>query len=122
VKRSHLLLITEAWLLLLVVGSLQPARPGPVHLFHRELHWVAFAGAALLLFVLSRSRRQAIWSTIAVCALGFSLEILQHLIYRNSLEWWDVRDDSLAVLAAFVGYQFILAPKPAPSTSDPPSR
>jgi hypothetical protein len=91
-------------------------------MFHRELHWVAFGGAALLLFGLSRSRRHAIWSAIAICALGFSLEFLQHQMYRNPIEWWDVRDDFLAVLAAFAGYQFILAPKPAPasSTPDPP--
>jgi hypothetical protein len=26
---------------------------------------------------------------------------LQHLFYRNVMEWWDVRDDTLSVLTAF---------------------
>ena len=38
-----------------------------------------------------------------VCPL--SLECLQHLIYHNLMEWRDVRDDTLAVLAAFVLYR-----------------
>lgn len=112
--RSRLLLIAQAWFLLLIVGSLQPARPGPVHGLHRELHWLAFAVAAWLLFALSRSRRQAIGSALAVFGLGLGLEFLQHLIYRNPLEWWDVRDDTLAVLVAFAVYQFTLAQKRAP--------
>lgn len=34
-----------------------------------------------------------------------SLEFVQHLVYRKPMEWWDVRDDSLAVLTAFVLYR-----------------
>jgi hypothetical protein len=40
---------------LLTVGSLQPARLGIVTGLHREIHCVAFAGSALLLFTLSRT-------------------------------------------------------------------
>lgn len=105
-KRARIIRrITQAWLLLLIVGSLQPARPGPVVGLHREIHWLAFAGATFLLLVLSRNRRQEIRSVIAACLLGLSLEYLQHLIYRNPMEWRDVRDDTLAVLVAFVLYR-----------------
>ena len=115
-KREQIILrIAQAWILLLIVGSLQPARPGPLvaHLgFHRGVHWLAFAGATLLLLAVSRNRRQEIRSAIAVFLLGLSLEFLQHLIYRNAMEWWDVRDDTLAILAAFALYQLTKARKP----------
>jgi len=89
------------WLALLIAGSLQPARPSPVKALHRPIHYVAFAGATLLLFSLSRTRRREIQGALAIFLLGFSLELLQHLIYRNHLEWRDVADDGLAILLAF---------------------
>jgi hypothetical protein len=105
-KRARVILgITQAWLLLLIVGSLQPARLGPGVALHRGIHWLAFAGTAFLLLLLSRNRRQEIRSAIGVFLLGLSLEYLQHLIYRNPMEWRDVRDDTLANLAAFALYQ-----------------
>ena len=84
---------------------------------HRGVHGLAFAGAAFLVLALSRSRRQEIRSAIAVCLLGLSLEYLQHLIYSNVMEWWDVRDDTLAILAAFALYQLTRVRKP---TAAPP--
>ncbi len=80
---------------------------------HRGVHWVAFAGAAFLLLALSRNRRQQVRTAFAVFLLGLSLEFLQHLLYRNVMEWWDVRDDTLAILAAFALYQLIRVRKPA---------
>jgi hypothetical protein len=61
-------------------------------------------GAAFLLCALSRNRRQEVRGALAVFLLGLSLEYLQHLIYHNAMEWWDVRDDALAILAAFTIY------------------
>jgi hypothetical protein len=106
-------IVVQVWLILLIVGSLQPARPSLVIAYHRELHWLAFAGAAFLVLLLSRNRRQEIRSAIAVFLLGLSLECLQHLLYRNPIEWWDARDDALSIIAAFALYQFLGAPKPA---------
>ncbi len=100
------------WLALLILGSLQPARPGPVKLLHRPIHCVAFAGAALLLLPLSRTRRREIQGALAIFLLGFSLELLQHLISRNYLEWRDVADDGLAILLAFVLYRVTGSWKP----------
>ena len=117
-KREQIVLRTaQAWILLLVVGSLQPSRPGSVVGLHREIHWLAFAGAAFLLLAASRNRRQEIRSTVALFLLGPPIEYLQHLIYRNPMEWWDVRDDTLTILAAFALYRLVGARKPAP---DPP--
>jgi hypothetical protein len=98
-------LIAQAWLLLVIVGSLQPARPWHSVAAHRGIHWLAFAGLALVLLLPSRNRRQEIHSVIAACLLGLSLEYLQHLVYRNPMEWCDVRDDTLAILAAFALYR-----------------
>lgn len=100
------------WIALLVVGSLQPSRPSTVKSLHREIHWVAFAGAALLLFALSKTRRREILRACTVFLLGVSLEIAQHLIYRNHLEWQDIADDGLAILAAFILYRLTGAWKP----------
>jgi hypothetical protein len=70
--------IAQAWLLLLVIGSLQPARPGPVHAMHREIHFLAFGGAAFLLLLVTRNRREEIGVVVGGCLLGLSLEYLQH--------------------------------------------
>ena len=83
VSRAVLRVVAKIWLAILIVGSLQPARPGVVSGLHRGIHWLAFAGAALLLFSLSRTRRQEILGAFTIFLLGFSLELLQHLIYRT---------------------------------------
>ena len=97
--------IAQGWLLLLILGSLQPVRPAPFVGLHRGIHILAFAGAAFLLLLISRTRRQQIRGVIAMCLLGLFLESAQHLVYRHPMEWRDVRDDTLAVLAAFALYQ-----------------
>ena len=109
---------TRLWIALLIVGSLQPARPSVVTGHHRVIHWVAFAGAALLLFLLSTTRRQEILRAFSIFFLGVSLEVLQHLIGRNPLEWRDIGDDGVAILLAFALYRLTGGYKPA---SDPRS-
>jgi hypothetical protein len=112
VSRAVLRIVTQVWLLVLVVGSLQPARPRFVTGVHREIHWLAFAGAEVFMLCLSRTRRQGILATSAILLLGVSLEVLQHLIYRNPMEWRDTGDDGLAILVAFALYQLTAARKP----------
>jgi hypothetical protein len=114
VSRAVLPIVAKVWLALLIVGSLQPARPGIVTGLHREIHWLAFAGTALLLFSLFRTRRQEILGAFTVFLLGFSLELLQHLIYRNHLEWRDIADDGLAIFLALALYRLAGAWKPRP--------
>jgi hypothetical protein len=102
------------WIAVLVAGSLQPARPGAVKMLHREVHWVAFAGAGLLLFALSKTRRREILGACTIFLLGVSLEVAQRSIYRNHLEWRDIADDGVAILAAFALYRLMGAWKPRP--------
>jgi hypothetical protein len=105
--------VTSLWLVLLIVGSLQPARPRIVTGVHRQLHWVAFAGAVLLLLSLSRARSQDVLRAFAVFSLGVSLELLQHLIYRNPIEWHDIKDNGVAVFVAFALYRLFRHSLPA---------
>ena len=114
IPRVVLRIVAKIWLALLIVGSLQPARPGIVILAHREIHWVAFGGAALLLFSLSLTRRQEVLRAFIIFFLASSLEVAQHLINRNHMEWRDVGDDGLAILVAFALYRLPGAWKPTP--------
>jgi hypothetical protein len=115
ISRLALRIAAGGWLTVLIVGSLQPARPRPVRALHRPIHYVAFAGVALLLFALSRTRRSEILGALAIFVLGFSLELLQHLVYRNPLEWRDITDGALAVLLALALYRLTRAWKPRPT-------
>lgn len=85
---------------------------------HREIHWVGFAGAALLLFCLSWTRTEEIAGASATLILGVSLEFLQHVIYRNPMEWRDILDDGLAVLAIFALHRLAGAWKPVPGSPE----
>lgn len=100
--------IALAWILLVIVGSLQPNRPGRVQAIHRELHWAIFAVAASLLLLLARTRLQAIRRAVSALLLGVALEYLQHWIYHKATEWRDVGDDALAILAALAVYWLAL--------------
>jgi len=104
VPRLFLRILARVWIAALIIGSLQPARPGVVRGFHREMHWVAFGGAVLPLLFLARSRSREILAVCGMILLGVTLEILQHLIYANAIEWRDMADDGAAVLAAFALY------------------
>ena len=74
---------------------------------HREIHWLAFAGAAFLLLLLSRNRREEILGVLGTCFLAISLEYLQHRIFvpHDPMEWHDVRDDALGVMLALALYR-----------------
>jgi hypothetical protein len=104
-RERILICLAAVWIVALIAGSLQPARPGSTLGLHREIHWLAFGGLALFVLTISRNLRQEIACVAAACLLGLSLEFLQHLIYRNAMEWRDVRDDTLAVLIAFAIYR-----------------
>jgi hypothetical protein len=114
ISRGVLRTVARVWLTLLIIGSLQPSRPGIVADVHREIHWVAFGGAALLLLCLSQTRRQEIVRACTILVLGLSLEVLQHLANRNRMEWRDISDDGLAILAAFALYRLAGSWKPVP--------
>ena len=99
--------MAQAWLLVVVVGSLQPARPGPVRAIHSEVHFI-FGFTALFLLLLARNGRQEMWAIAGTCLLGLALELTQHLIYHNAMEWGDVATDLLATLAVSALFRFVL--------------
>jgi hypothetical protein len=101
-RELPILRLAQIWIFVLIAGSLQPSRPATVSRFHRPLHWLAFAGAALLLLLLARTVRQEIAMISGLFAMGLTLEYLQHFMYRNAMEWHDVRDDLLAILTGLV--------------------
>jgi|SRR5579871_2229915 len=95
---------TQAWFLLLILASLQPKRPPSLAGFHREIHWLGFAGAAFLLLLAARNFSQALGRAGVAFLIGLSLEVMQHLAYHRAFEWLDVTDDAFAILAALVLY------------------
>ena len=119
VSRAVLRIVAGIWIGLLIIGSLQPVRPGIVTGHHRQVHWAAFAGAALMLLSLARTRRQEALAALAMVMLGISIEVLQHLIYRHPMEWRDIADDSIAVAAGLALYYLTGSRKPSPTALCP---
>jgi hypothetical protein len=78
---------------------------------HRALHWLSFGGLAFLVTLLGRNRRERLLAPAAVAGLGVSIEYLQHVIYANALETWDIRDDLFACLAGLLCALLVLAAK-----------
>lgn len=100
---------SAAWLILLVVASLWSEAKFALHthrgdneLRHRLLHVVGFGSTALWFLFLSRTGRQQLAFLLGVFCLGLGLELIQCLIYRNTFEWWDLRDDFWGITLAFV--------------------
>jgi hypothetical protein len=109
--------VAPLWLLVVVVGSFLPtgvkremgtpvpfwqAQLNHVPVWHRTVHFIAFGGAAALLVLAARrwSSRTAAW--LGVLALGLAIELAQNWLDQLGMEWWDVRDDSLAATAVFL--------------------
>jgi len=105
--QDRLLRIAPWWIVALLVGSLMPLDAkqaiGTVGGLHRGYHFLSFGSTALLLQLTQPTRRGRMAVCALVIALGASLEILQHVIYGNVLEWWDIRDDAFGVIAAYLG-------------------
>jgi hypothetical protein len=63
----------------------------------------AFGVTGLLLLVLCRSRVQEWLAILAIVCLAVALEDGQHLLFKNvNFEWWDVRDDIIGLLFAWL--------------------
>jgi hypothetical protein len=100
--------ITSIWVGALIALSLQPLHPSPtsaLHHFHRPFHFVAFALTALLfcryfstVFRIFPAVPSWLIALLTAVLIGLSLEFVQHLIYHNAMEWWDVRDDTIAAV------------------------
>jgi peptidoglycan/LPS O-acetylase OafA/YrhL len=90
----------------LILGSLMPFGAkqaiGTAGSLHRAYHFLAFGFTALLLLSAQRNRRRQLLACLAMLALAIALEVLEHLIYGQPTEWWDIRDDSFGIGLAFV--------------------
>lgn len=101
-SRKRLRLIAAFWILTLTAVSLQPYRPHgeSQSAAHPIIHIAMFGIAALLLLAPAESRKGQWMAAFGVVALALFIETAQHLMYKNVLEWWDVRDDIIGLLIA----------------------
>jgi len=101
--RSLVTRIAPFWIVVLIVGSVLPDQAKNAigaHSQHRLYHLLSFGATAYLLTLIGRSNRERFYALLFVIALGTALELAQHLIFHSPFEWWDVRDDTIGVLAA----------------------
>ena len=113
--REQLRRLAIIWIFGLVTVSLQPLRPEgePQSIVHNVWHVISFGAAAMTLFALSRSGKQASTAAVGIFCLIIGIESSQHLLYKNPFEWWDMRDDTIGVALAWMlvrwtGIKFLL--------------
>ena len=93
------------WIAGLAYFSLRRIVPhaGPGTQLHRIEHMAAFGVLGLLLLVVCRTRVQEWLAVLAIVCLALALEDGQHLLFKNvTFEWWDVRDDIIGLLFAWL--------------------
>jgi hypothetical protein len=71
---------------------------------HRLIHFVAFGSSFLVLSLLATGRREELETAAEVLAIGCIVELAQYFVYshRQVFEWWDVRDDAIGIVVAFL--------------------
>jgi hypothetical protein len=90
------------WATALLIVSLQPIRPGSIDfgMVHRLAHFLCFGALA---FLATRGfgapDRISLLPASESFIFGFAIEFLQHCLNRMSIEWYDVRDDAVGILA-----------------------
>lgn len=124
------------WISVVIAGSLLPGRvhwhasqsePAEVRhtaiLAHQFIHFVAFGSSFLVLSLLATGRREQLEAAFEVMTIGCIIELIQYVVYshRQVFEWWDVRDDAIGVVVAFLLIQIISRVTPC-SSSAPLSR
>jgi hypothetical protein len=91
--------IPTAWVIFLVVVSLQPLRPTstksgtPAHLF---VHVLVFGFTAFLLQLRPKA------AFLCPLVLAAAIELTQHFIYRHKFEWHDLLADVLGIALAIL--------------------
>lgn len=98
--RPSVILLT-LWSAALAFASLQPRRPDWTHASgsHRISHIVCF-GVLTVLAARAFSRRFFTFALPGCILFGAALELAQRSIFHISLEWSDIRDDTIGVLLA----------------------
>jgi len=88
----------------------QPRRNGGT-ILHRVEHVGAFGALGLLLLPLARNRRETWFIAAAIFCVGCGMELLQYHVFhfarfRQPVEWWDIRDNTVGVLLALLAVRF----------------
>lgn len=115
VPRPLLQILANVCLIMLIIGSFLPSKAkvwigtqhpgdlvGTVSMQHRLFHIAAFGLTTLGFLLLERSRKGEVILSMLMCVLGCAIESMQSLLSQfRFFEWWDIRDDFYAVVAAF---------------------
>jgi hypothetical protein len=115
----------RVWISTVIVGSLLPGS-AKITLFasesehmqsgnavtskHRLIHFFAFGSSFFLLSLLAAGRREQLEAAGEVMAIGCMIELIQYFAYSHghaAFEWWDVRDDAIGIVAAFLLVQIV---------------
>jgi hypothetical protein len=123
VPRKLLSWVVPIWITCLTIGSLLPGdlkvelgtttKQQQVHpnkdviLPHRLAHFALFGFTACLLMLLARTNQGEIVSVLLAILLGSVIEFAQHAVYRFTFEWWDVRDDAIGAIGAYVLFRVL---------------
>jgi hypothetical protein len=59
-----------------------------------------------LVSLASRTARGRIAGATALLVLGVSIELLQSRLFAAPVEWWDIRDNSYAIIALALSSEF----------------
>ncbi len=70
--------------------------------FHRWGHLVAFAATTVLLASSRRSLSARFAMASLVAFFGYCVEFLQHILFNNPLELYDIATDTMGVLLGLV--------------------
>ena len=131
--RSLLMHLARLWTVAIVVGSFLPVKvkevigtetqssiPVMKHraaIRHKVGHLIAFGIAAFLFTAASTRKAHRLYYFLFVVALGSTIECMQHAIFGSALEWWDIRDDTLAAaVGCLLGLFFALSLSPDKKT------
>jgi hypothetical protein len=98
------------WAVILLIGSLQPERPGHIHfgILHRIIHFVGFGALAFLATGgFGRPSRISLFPAMASFLFGLGIEFLQHLQYGAPIEWNDVRDNAFGILVFTLSFHLL---------------
>src|ERR1700733_3315871 len=111
--------LVRSWICVVVLGSLLPHSEkvllhaseddykqlnNAAHMKHRFIHFCAFGSSFLMLGLLATSRKEELEAAAEVIAVDCIVELVQYFVYSHGqlFEWWDVRDDTIGVAAAFI--------------------
>jgi VanZ family protein len=93
------------WAAVLLVISLQPARPGNIHSgpAHNVAHFLSFGALAFLAArAFGLADRISVRPALVSFFWGLMIEYLQHVLNRMPVEWYDVRDDTAGIIVFMI--------------------